>query len=193
MGALYTPPDLLAAYDAWGANCGPGALAAALGVPVMALRDVFPWFPRTSHTTPTKLEEVLRALALQDRTGGWSRVSDGSTPDNGVSMVQFTGPWTDPARASEPWVRRVAPKFTHFVAVATAEGVPHVYDVNHGEAGGWLPALDWEVHTVPDLLDFYRTERDKRVTGWSVALRWRVVPAQSRGLLALRAPPPASS
>lgn len=47
---LYTPDDLYAANDAWGASCGPGALAAVLGVPVMGLKGLFP----KPWTTPTR-------------------------------------------------------------------------------------------------------------------------------------------
>ncbi len=189
MTSLLAPPDLLAAHDVWGANCGPGALAAALSVPVMSLRDVFPWFPKPAHTTPTKLEQVLHNLTLQDRTGGWSRIPVGRILGNGMAMVQFTGPWTDPAHASEPWVRRVAPKFTHFVATNVWEGVPQIYDVNHGEAGGWLRAIDWERKTMAELLDFYRAERDKRTTGWKVALMWTITPMFNDDHLAMRPPP----
>lgn len=192
MSVLYTPPDLLAAHDAWGANCGPGALAAALRVPVMALRDAFPWFPAQPHTTPRKLEQVLRALVLQDRTWEWGRAVEGNRRATGVAMVQFTGPWTDPARAGEPWTRRVAPQFTHFVAVNALGGHVHVYDVNNGEAGDWLPEHDWEAHTAPELLDFYRS-RDKRTTGWTVAIRWWIVPRFKGDHLVLRPPPSAAS
>lgn len=60
MADLYMPKDIDAASDAWGANCGPAALAAALGVDVGQVRgfvsdgDVFP-----GYMTVTKMVVAL--------------------------------------------------------------------------------------------------------------------------------------
>lgn len=177
---LYTPPDVIAANDAWGANCGPTALAAVLGCPVMDLREAFAWFPQPAHTTPTRIEQALRHLTLVGRTGGWSRVADTDwprSPFRGLAMMQWTGPWTDEPEA--PWARRVAPIHTHLIGLAEGAITPMVYDVNQGtdEApGAWVPRKTWVTRTTPDLLDWHRKEVDKRARGWTFKAFWKIEP-----------------
>lgn len=196
---LFVPPDVIAANDAWGANCGPTALAAVLGCPVMALRDAFSWFPRIAHTNPAHVEQALRLLTLQGRTGGWSRVG-GTTwpveanaqhgqdwprsPFRGLGMVQWTGPWTDDAEAG--WAKRVAPMHTHVIGLAEGGLGPMIYDCNQSIEdipGAWLSRETWVTRTAPELLRWHQKTADKRARGWTFKAFWKVAPPRHEAIV----------
>lgn len=77
-------------------------------------------------------------------------------PSRGLLFIQIDGPWTQPGVPV-----RAAYRHTHWVSVHAR----HVYDINAGEAGGWLPREEWE-RTV--MLDVWSAT--KRATGWHVRL-----------------------
>lgn len=133
---LFTPPDLYEANEAWGANCGPGALAALLGEPVMGLRPLFP----KSWTTPTVMAAALRSKVqrYQQEVGMPLAQARG----HGLAFLQVQGRWDN---APE----RVQYRHTHWVAFARvslkgAGPLLFIYDVNAPPAGGWLPFLLWD-------------------------------------------------
>lgn len=138
--SLYSPPDVDAAHDAFGANCGPCALAALLRRPVMAVRDAFPWYPSKPWCSPIQLVGALAAL----RTRGVSRRHDPGdhTFRDGLAYVQWTGPWTAPG-ASPRWAYR----HTHWIAVACSGEL--VYDAN---LGSWLHSDEWAEDIAPQLI-----------------------------------------
>ncbi|NOJ92037.1 hypothetical protein HMI51_03625 [Corallococcus coralloides] len=134
---LFTPSDLLAANAAWGANCGPGALAAVLGVPVMGLR---PHFPKP-WTTPTVMQAALTA------TGRRFQLHQGFPAGDllGLAFVQFRGTWdTAPERAQY--------RHTHWVGLQRTGVSVVIYDVNVGDAGGWLPSEEWKASVLASLM-----------------------------------------
>jgi len=135
---LYTPPDVWPAHDVWQANCGPGALAAVLGVPVMQLRDAFPSFPKKPWTTPTSMQAALTARRAAFRAcDGFSR-----TAARGLLFIQLRGPWDSaPERAQY--------RHTHWVGTSGVGAARQVYDVNAGDAGGWLSAEGRPWHAAP--------------------------------------------
>ncbi|WP_223644319.1 hypothetical protein [Corallococcus sp. EGB] len=135
--SLFTPPDLLAAHASWGANCGPGALAAVLGVPVMGLRTYFP----KPWTTPTVMQAALTAHSRR------FQVHQGFPTGDllGLAFVQFRGTWdTAPERAQY--------RHTHWVGQNRAGACLHVYDVNAGDAGGWLSSDAWKALVLAPLM-----------------------------------------
>jgi hypothetical protein len=154
----YNPPDVDAAHAAWKANCGPCALAALLGRPVMAVRDLFPAYPRRPWCNPTQMKAALGAAGARWRLTSlkfyW--------PVTGLAFVQFDGPWCSPEVPVA-----VAYRHTHWVAVRSrnAPGMgttlpPAVYDAN---AGAWLTRPEWEAEILPLLLAHVEGS-----TGWWV-------------------------
>lgn len=160
---LFIPPDLDAENDRWGANCGPGALAAVLGKPIAAVRPAFPWFPASTWTNQRRMEQALHAMGARWRA---DRAVDAlGVGEAGVALVQFEGPWTAPG--VDP---RRAPPHTHWIGVARVpfveRGLPvsepmlFAYDVNDAP---WFPMEAWERFTLPKLLRDHR-----RATGWRI-------------------------
>jgi hypothetical protein len=141
---LYTPPDVYSAYDVWGANCGPGALAAILRRPVMTIRPLLEGWKGRPYMNPTHLQQALRAAQQPFRVV--RRLGPGVT--YGLWFVQWEGPWTAPkvpARAAYP--------YTHWVGVAQTEDQGQlIYDVNAGDEacwGGWVAKRFWDQRVVP--------------------------------------------
>jgi hypothetical protein len=153
---LYTPADVLEAHRAWGATCGPAALAAVLGIPVMELQRHFqkPW------TTPTVMQEAVEA-----RKQPWATHSGPKLPGEvlrGVAFVQLHGEAWDKAAEREKY------RHTHWIGIAR-EGVQRrlfIYDVNAGAAGGWVFAEEWKSHVLPAIAASHKGASG----GWSIRL-----------------------
>jgi hypothetical protein len=64
---IWAPPDVDAAHEAWGATCGPCAVAALWQLHLYAVRPAFPWFSDRPWTTPTQMVEACRALGGDPR------------------------------------------------------------------------------------------------------------------------------
>lgn len=58
----FTEADAQRAYDEWGANCGPNALAFALQIPLEEVRDVIPQFDERRYTSPTMMRQAVEHL-----------------------------------------------------------------------------------------------------------------------------------
>jgi hypothetical protein len=174
MGVGYAPAcpfqeaDLQFASDAWGCNCGPGALAMMLNLPLESVRGRIPEFDVKQYTNPTMMKAALAAFGV-----AWQLASD-RFPRYGLCRIQWEGPWTKPGVPP-----RVAYRKTHWIGtmeVVQAKGNQarfpserFVYDVN----AGWFPFEHWELHTVPWLLKMY-----PGATGWSVAQKWELIMAE---------------
>ncbi len=104
----FTEEQSLAAPEAWGANCGPHAIAAGLGVTLDRARELLPKFEGRFYTTPKMMEEAMMAArgSICCLKGGPSREWR-----NGIIRVQWEGRWTNPG------VPKIAayPK-THWIA-----------------------------------------------------------------------------
>src|ERR1041385_598928 len=146
----FTEADMHAACDEWGANCGPGAIAAICGLSLAELRPHLGDFEAKRYTNPTLMRSVLDALGLRYRMscGNASRVL--AWPLYGLARIQWEGPWTAPG-ANPRWGYRQ----THWVAAMRIEGedAPAIFDVNALNAGGWIRLKHWEELLVPWLLE----------------------------------------
>lgn len=155
MSDLYVPTDVDEAYDAWGANCGPCAIAAVLGRQVNDTRDLFePW---PGYTNPTLIK---RAIERADRR--WI-ISFENTVQNGLGFVQFEGPW-------EKGGARAAYRHTHWVGLARrpwcgGDPVLMVYDAAAGENGGRVQIGAFSAIVMPLYL-----EHKPKATGWRFRL-----------------------
>lgn len=126
---LYAPPDVEEAFAAWGASCGPAALAAIARVPILPLREHFP----RRYTNPTHMKAAVEALKLS-----WS--SRQGLPRLGLAFLQIEGSWCNPGVPVGAAYQR-----THWIAVAQNA----IYDIN---AGGWLLAADWRSELMPEIV-----------------------------------------
>lgn len=132
------------AYDRFGANCGPGALAALLGVtPHEIVPLLGPEFQRLGGTTEVMIEEILTRSGLD-----WGRPAAPCWPDLGIVRIQWDGPWIGDPDPIEKL------RHSHWV-LASTRGLPHVmiFDINAISAGGWLSLREWSDDLVPWLLD----------------------------------------
>lgn len=152
----YPPPaDLPEAIEGWGANCGPAAIAALLGLTLAAVRPHLAGFENRGYMNPTHVKVSLRALGHEPRlTPALDR-----WPVTGLAFVQWGGPWRVVAEAY---------RHTHWIAVKD----DWVYDVNGNQ---WAPRWWWEKEIAP-LLARLRPERNGTWyvrTGYSVEVPCR--------------------
>jgi hypothetical protein len=62
-----TLDDLARANDEWGANCGPGALAAIMDLTLDEVRPHLPGFEAKRYTNPTMMFAALDGLKVKWR------------------------------------------------------------------------------------------------------------------------------
>lgn len=139
----------------WGANCGPGAVAAIMG---MSLEAVHPHFDAVDfgnkrYTSPGMMWDVLRSIGRPWRTHTGKLPH---LPRYGLARVQWEGPWTEPG-ANPRWAYRQ----THWIGARTNGPLGHlddvgIFDVNALANGtGWCSLHDWASTIVPFILQSY--------------------------------------
>lgn len=90
----FTMEDSHAANDLWGANCGPGAIAAITGKTLDEVRPFMGDFEKKHYTNPTLMWEVLNKLGVKytimkgDLSGLW--------PAYGLARIQWEGHGQNP-------------------------------------------------------------------------------------------------
>lgn len=147
MKLQFTLADAERASDEWGANCGPGALAAVTGRTLDEIRPLMGDFERKHYTNPTLMFECL------DRAGvRWRRSKDPMNFRYGLCRVQWEGPWTKPGVPP-----RVAYRHTHWVGYwnksdGSTFGNTGIFDINAMNSGGWISYEEWRDFLVPWLL-----------------------------------------
>ena len=131
------------AADEWGANCGPGAIAAILGKTLDEIRPHLGDFERKRYTNPTLMFETLKRLGVtwKKRELVW--------PHHGLVRVQWEGPWTAPG---VPMAARY--RHTHWIGAQRFGRAAEiwVFDINCICVGGWVPFEEWSGQVVPWLL-----------------------------------------
>ncbi len=130
------------AYDAWGCNCGPGAIAAILNMRLDAVRPLLGDFEAKRYTNPTLMWAIL------DRSGRQWRKIGQQWPRFGLARLQWEGPWTEPG--VNP---KAAYRMTHWVASWIHPERGHgIFDINMTANGtGWGSFADWQRDIVPAL------------------------------------------
>ncbi len=157
--ARFNLDDALHAGQLWGANCGPGAIAAITGLTLAELRPHMGDFECKRYTNPTLMWRVLKKLGVKYRCTLVDQSSESqgwlAFPEYGLARVQWEGPWTAPG---VPIAARY--RHTHWVGSAS-NGADHaspaweelyVFDINAICAGGWIPYSEWAGSLVPWLL-----------------------------------------
>lgn len=141
-----------AASDAWGFNCGPAALCAALGLTPDEVRPHFgaEW---PGYTNPTRMANAIRSAGrtfIERYRGDDPGVELLSPSPRRVSLtrIQWAGRWTAPGVPM-----RVRYRQTHWIAESHDDRLEFlVYDVNATSVGGWLTRAEWADQLVPWLL-----------------------------------------
>lgn len=158
------------AFDAWGANCGPGALAACLGwsfAKVQPLCEAV-GFAEKRYMSPSMMLKAIEAAGLQiareivplPGTPQWVRPLRW-----GLARVQWTGPWTKPGVPV-----RAAYGQTHWIHIRriALQVEPIIFDIN----GGYMAPKRWESEIVPLLTTALPNSR--RDGGWYFTHLWEV-------------------
>lgn len=148
--ARFSLDDAQLAGDTWGANCGPGAIAAVCGLTLEELRPYLGDFEQKRYTNPTLMWETLGRLGVKLRIRSNPGVPWVTWPKYGLARVQWEGPWTEPGVPP-----RVAYRHTHWVGVCEEPGSEtNIFDINCMCVGGWIPLSEWSDSLVPWLLKY---------------------------------------
>lgn len=137
------------AYDAWGCNCGPAALACMTGLTLEAARTHLPDFVGRYYTNPTMMFAALDSIGVR-----WRGKAIGKRhpviewPRLGLVRVQWEGPWTAPG---VPMAARY--RHTHWVGAGWRGDQLGIFDINCMNNGsGWVSIKEWRTTLVPWLL-----------------------------------------
>lgn len=151
--------DQQRAYDEFGANCGPGAVAGVCGYTPGEVLNVMPEFERRRSTTEIMLTAALDGLGV---------IWEERTPDlvsYGILRVQWHGPWLDDA---DPYEKM---RHSHWVGISKLSDRPQVFDINAISVGGWIDKDEWAHGLVPWLLE----TSEPRATGeWHMSEGYEV-------------------
>jgi hypothetical protein len=148
LSVKFTQEESHNAFDTWGFNCGPSAIAAVAGLTIDEVRPHMGDFESKHYTNPTLMWSVLKRLSLRWRLR--PRTSGGvQWPSFGLARVQWEGPWTTPGVPIPARYRH-----THWVGGYQPEGAtsPMIFDVNAMSVGGWIAVSTWQNNLVPWLL-----------------------------------------
>lgn len=147
----FTMDDMIAANEAWGANCGPGAIAAIMGMTLDEVRPHMGDFEQKHYTNPTLMWTALRSIGRH-----WCKTKP-EWPWHGLVRIQWEGPWT--AEGVNPKARY---RYTHWVGCIRGDraGQPvdttGVFDINAlANGSGWCSLRDWADTVVPFILEDY--------------------------------------
>lgn len=143
MALRFTLEDAQRASQDWGANCGPGAIAAIMGMTLDEVRPYLGDFEKKRYTNPTLMNEILKRIGRFH-----SPLKTLSWPQHGLARIQWHGPWM---AAGVPIGARY--RQTHWVASRHSDrnGIG-IFDINAMESGGWISLENWAGTLVPWLL-----------------------------------------
>ena len=165
----FSGDDAQRAADAWGANCGPGAIAAILDKTLDEIRPYLGDFEKKRYTNPT-----LMYAALNNLGADWKK-RELVWPHWGLVRVQWEGPWTDPG---VPMAARY--RHTHWVGAQRRNRAADIwiFDINAIYFEGWVPLAEWADQLVPWLLK----ECEPKASGkWHMTHCLEVARTQSEG------------
>lgn len=162
----FSQQDIQHAFESWGCNCGPAALAAVLQVSLDDVRSAVQsvGFDQKRYTSPSMMERAV--FTAGGKITRRNLVTDQRRfPLRGLARIQWTGPWTAPG-SNPKWAYR----HTHWVASRRAGDQTAIFDIN----GGIMLLSDWEADIVPEILKQCVPRNDG---GWYVTHSWEVARA----------------
>jgi hypothetical protein len=141
--------DAERAADAWGCNCGPGALAAIMGLTLEDVRSHIGDFEHRGYVNPTMMFDALNSVGAI-----WKPILASRSPAHldfplyGLARIQWEGPWMRPG---VPIGARYAR--THWIGAAHSGGEIGIFDINCINNGsGWVALREWCDVVVPFIL-----------------------------------------
>ncbi len=160
----FTVADAERAYDEWGCNCGPAALAAICGATLDEVRPIMSTagFEKKRYTNPTMMVEALRAVGRPWQLRQSKPASVSRFPDWGLVRIQWEGPWTEPGVPM-----RARYRYTHWIGAARrrSDGATGIFDINQlANGSGWGALEDWRAVTAPWLAGLY----PRATGGWHI-------------------------
>lgn len=147
----FTGRDVYHANEAWGFNCGGGAICAALRMTPEEVRPHLKGFERKGHMNRTDMVKALTSIGAaffqgaRNRVAGMNGAPRHAWPSHGIALIQFGGSHMKPG---VPAVARG--EHTHWVACHQFHpraGKLRIYDLNFEER--WLELEEWERLFVP--------------------------------------------
>lgn len=148
----FTAEESDRAHDAWGANCGPVALAAVTGLTLPIVRRFLGDFERKGYTNPTLMFRALDHIREDRFIASWTRKREPEWPRYGLVRIQWHGSWMNegvpiPARYRQThWVG------AHYDERRHIDNRLAIFDVNAMHTGGWVPFPFWSQELVPMIL-----------------------------------------
>lgn len=144
----FSADDTERAADQWGCNCGPGAIAAIMGMTLDDVRFFMGDFEKKHYTNPTLMFQTLDGISWNGLCEDWTKRSDLDWPDYGLARIQWEGPWTKPGVPM-----RARYRYTHWVGTCRRGAEVGVWDINMlGNGTGWGSLEHWRTILVPWLL-----------------------------------------
>jgi len=160
----FSLPELVSkqAFDEWGLNCGPGALAAICEKTLDEVRYAIPKFERLRYTSPSMMYQALRNLRVD-----WEVSEEIEWPSYGLVRVQWEGPWSKPG---VPIAARY--RYTHWVGGQIGHNSIGVFDINCMNNGtGWCSLRDWSEVVAPYIAKQYPRANGKWHLTHSIEVR----------------------
>lgn len=136
------------AFNEWGCNCGPAALAAIMSLTLDQVRPHMGDFEKKRYSNPTLMYAALDSVGARWRKLDCPRCD---WPIYGLCRIQWEGPWTQPGVPI-----RVRYRHTHWIAVQHPVGAraAGIFDVNClANGSGWTDEKSWRENLVPWLLE----------------------------------------
>lgn len=156
MRTPFSLADAERASDEWGANCGPGALAAIMGLTLDEVRPHMGGFESKGYTNPTLMFAALKSVGARYEGCAISpkvaHVGSIGWPSFGLARIQWEGPWTKPGVPIRGRYRQ-----THWVgAKRGSNGSIGIFDINclsmTTSGSGWTTLEAWRDIVVPFIL-----------------------------------------
>lgn len=156
----FTEADANRAAEEWSANCGPGALAAIMGLTLDEVRPHFDKvdFPAKKYTNPSMMLDALDSVGAKWRAKGIGKTFPSvDWPTYGLARIQWEGPWTEPG-VNGKWKYR----YTHWVGARVLTNIREdydrtgIFDINAMANGtGWCRLWDWQAVIVSAITECY--------------------------------------
>lgn len=151
----FTADDAQRAFDTWGCNCGPSAIAAIMQMTLDEVRPFVGDFEQKHYTNPTLMFDTLNRIGRP-----WRKRFPPQWPNYGLARIQWHGPWMQEGVPIGARYRQ-----THWVGGARRDGEIGVFDINAiGNGTGWSRLDHWEAVLVPYILQHV----PRADGGWSI-------------------------
>lgn len=142
---LFTIKEFEAAWNDWGANCGPTAISVICNKPLNYVRNHIDKFDERRYVNPKMMVKTLDSMGID------YHVTERNTwPSYGLARIQWCGPWTE---NGVPEFRKW--RHTHWVG-ANSQNSDNIgiFDINAiRNETGWCSLDDWKNYIIPYIID----------------------------------------